>query len=189
MLRIRPATVAAAVLWLVAVAATGVTAFRRLYGFDAAQWTLWRDLFNEFMSGAALPLDFVIIALGLCLAAIAGVVMLVLWLPPFKGKPRPRRDCRVRHSLEPPAPPEPPGDADAVAFARAMAVFEVWVEPPPAWMVETLKDELARMSAAGWTKMSGWGDAAARLLRHAERLGFSATGCRSQSAGQSAAPP
>lgn len=170
--RIRPATVAAAALWLASVAAVGVAAFRHLYGFDAARWALWRDLYMEFMDGAALPLDFVVMAMGFCLVAIGGMVTLVLWLPPIRSKPRPRPECRPQ--AEPPSepPPEPPSDADAVAFARAMAVFEVWVDPPPPWMVETLKDELAKLSPAGWTKISSLGEQAARLRRHAEGLGF-----------------
>jgi hypothetical protein len=83
------------------------------------------------------------------------------------------------HALEPPPPArvetgaasavdraEAPavGDADRAAFGRAMAIFEVWVEPPPDWMRETLGEELAALSAEGWRLFAAAGPASARCL-------------------------
>lgn len=42
------------------------------------------------------------------------------------------------------------GDDDLAAFGRAITLFEVWSEPPPGWICEALRDELAGLSAAGW---------------------------------------
>ena len=42
------------------------------------------------------------------------------------------------------------GDDDLAVFGRAITLFEVWSEPPPGWICEALRDELAGLSAAGW---------------------------------------
>ena len=155
--------------------AAAAPAFRRFFDFDAVDWASWRELHRQFMAGAALPLEFVALTLGLCLTVAAGMVFLAWRLvpPAMAGS---------RSVVEPPPPapapggadprPAAPGDADLAVFARAMAVFEVWSEPPPAWMAETLAEELARLSPAAWTAMEGWGEAAVRLRRHAEARGL-----------------
>jgi len=162
-------------LWPALVAAAGMTAYRRLYDFDAAQWASWRDLRQGFMAGASVPFDFVALTLGLCLAAILGIGFLA-WRLVRSAETGRRARVRPLPPLPAGADPRPrsevAGDGDIEAFARAMAVFEVWSEPAPAWMTDTLAEELARLSPAGWAAMADWGEAAARLRRHAESRGL-----------------
>jgi hypothetical protein len=66
-----------------------------------------------------------------------------------------------------PAAPDPspsPSDGDIVSFGRAMALFEVWGEPPPEWMESALREELAGLSATGWGLLAEGGPTAHRLL-------------------------
>lgn len=164
-------------LWPVLVGVAGVIVCRRVYDFDAARFVLWSELYRAFLSGGSLPLDFVCTVLGFAVTGLVGPAV-PLWRL-FSARATPARRSAARPlelspaaPMKPPIREAPPSQADAVAFARAMAVFEVWSEPPPAWMLESLREELAGLSAAGWTKMAEWGEAGPRLRRHAEALGL-----------------
>ncbi|MDR3439230.1 hypothetical protein [Telmatospirillum sp.] len=78
-------------------------------------------------------------------------------------------------NASPPSPvPKPAGptDEDHRSFARALALCDVWCEPPPDWMVSALRDELAGMSLPGWGLFADCGRPAAELSAIADRLGL-----------------
>lgn len=63
---------------------------------------------------------------------------------------------------EPPAPKE--GLADSAVLARILALFEVWNEPPPAWMAEALRDEIVLLSPDAWPTLESLGSQGLDLL-------------------------
>jgi hypothetical protein len=101
--------------------------------------------------------------------------------------PRMRLPRRVRRQephprAEPVLPPPPPVSApppeappasetstakepsDAAVLARILALFEVWDEPPPAWMTEALRDEVILLSPDAWPTLESLGSQGLDLL-------------------------
>jgi hypothetical protein len=60
-------------------------------------------------------------------------------------------------------------DLDLVTLARAIALYEVWVVPPPEWMVSALREELEKVSADGWTLVGEYGAAGVGLMELAAK--------------------
>jgi len=103
-------------------------------------------------------------------------------LPPIAGPARRPRPSAVR--AEPvmgplpappaappiPAPPPPPAPApegkisDSAILARILALFDVWNEPPPAWMAEALRDEVVLLSPEAWPTLESMGGQGLDLL-------------------------
>ncbi len=69
---------------------------------------------------------------------------------------------------EPPAPIEIPPQAasssDSAILARILALFDVWNEPPPAWMAEALRDEVVLLSPDAWPTLESLGSQGLDLL-------------------------
>ncbi|GEM_PF-5881974 len=67
----------------------------------------------------------------------------------------------------PPAPEPPPREvktSDSAIIARIMALFDVWNEPPPAWMAEALRDEVVLLSPDAWPTLESLGSQGLNLL-------------------------
>jgi hypothetical protein len=68
----------------------------------------------------------------------------------------------------PPPRPEPPTSlgqlSDSAVLARILALFEVWNEPPPAWMAEALRDEVILLSPDAWPTLESLGSQGLDLL-------------------------
>jgi hypothetical protein len=91
---------------------------------------------------------------------------------------RPRAEPLMPPPPSPPPPPAPsppsasPADrpaeaapaADSVVLARILALFEVWNEPPPAWMAEALRDEIVLLSPDAWPTLESLGSQGLDLL-------------------------
>ncbi len=54
--------------------------------------------------------------------------------------------------------------ADAAALGRAVVLVDVWVDPPPQWLDEALREEVEAVSADGWGSLVELGGAGRRLL-------------------------
>jgi hypothetical protein len=65
---------------------------------------------------------------------------------------------------------------EAVLIARAMAVFEVWQDPPPQWMIDVLKENLEQLSSEGLILLDALGDKGRLLLKIADQWGVKVTG-------------
>lgn len=65
-------------------------------------------------------------------------------------------------SPEPPAPKD--SLSDSAILARILALFEVWNEPPPAWMAEALRDEIVLLSPDAWPTLESLGSQGLDLL-------------------------
>ena len=97
-----------------------------------------------------------------------------------KRKPvRPRAEPVMPPPPSPPPPPPPPAPAaapmaehpaetetlsDSAVLARILALFEVWNEPPPAWMAEALRDEVVLLSPDAWPTLESLGNQGLDLL-------------------------
>ena len=91
-----------------------------------------------------------------------------------RGRPRPRAEPVMPPppSVSPPPPTTAPvieapaekGLSDAVVLARILALFEVWNEPPPAWMTEALRDEVILLSPDAWPTLESLGSQGLDLL-------------------------
>ncbi len=72
----------------------------------------------------------------------------------------------------PPAPAAPVAErpaetetlSDSAVLARILALFEVWNEPPPAWMAEALRDEVVLLSPDAWPTLESLGNQGLDLL-------------------------
>jgi hypothetical protein len=92
--------------------------------------------------------------------------------------PRPRAEPvmtppRAPGPPPPPAPPMPPEPeprpqdgkvSDSAVLARILALFDVWNEPPPAWMAEALRDEVVLLSPDAWPTLESLGSQGLNLL-------------------------
>ncbi len=54
--------------------------------------------------------------------------------------------------------------ADAAALGRALVLLDVWIEPPPQWLDEALREEIDAVSAKGWALLAEFGQAGRQLL-------------------------
>jgi hypothetical protein len=88
----------------------------------------------------------------------------------------PAIDVEERRTPSPVDDATPPSaveiDADYAVFGRAMALFEVWTDPAPDWMCAALREELEKLSEAGWSLFTDFGDPAMFLLDKAETAGL-----------------
>lgn len=90
--------------------------------------------------------------------------------------PRIRAEPVMRHasSAPPPPPPAPPPPPiaevsskkipDSAILSRILALFDVWNEPPPAWMAEALRDEVVLLSPDAWPTLESLGGQGLDLL-------------------------
>ena len=53
---------------------------------------------------------------------------------------------------------------DAAILGRILALFDVWNEPPPAWMAEALRDEVVLLSPDAWPTLESLGPQGLDLL-------------------------
>lgn len=97
-----------------------------------------------------------------------------------KRKPSRPRTEPVMPPAPPPQPPSPPPApaaapmterpvetetlSDSAILARILALFEVWNEPPPAWMAEALRDEVVLLSPDAWPTLESLGNQGLDLL-------------------------
>ncbi len=65
-----------------------------------------------------------------------------------------------------------PIDEDYAVFGRIMALFEVWSDPAPEWMRAALREEIDRLSEAGWGLFADFGDPAAACLETVAAAGL-----------------
>ena len=63
-----------------------------------------------------------------------------------------------------PTPEATDRDADYATIARALSLFEVWIDPAPQWMRSALTDELERLGPSGWAALVEFGQPALDLL-------------------------
>jgi hypothetical protein len=108
-----------------------------------------------------------------------------LFLPRLRVPILPRRKAARSRAepVMPPPPPPPPAPpplpravpvtdhptkkealSDSVVLARILALFEVWNEPPPAWMAEALRDEIVLLSPDAWPTLESLGSQGLDLL-------------------------
>ena len=99
-------------------------------------------------------------------------------LPRLPHVKRHAKPVQVKPKIEPvppPAPPPPPIETphqdppapvsdDKAVLARILALFEVWNEPPPAWMAEALRDEVVLLSHDAWPTLETLGNQGLSLL-------------------------
>jgi len=82
--------------------------------------------------------------------------------PPSPPPPPPAPAPPSASPADRPAEAAPP--ADSVVLARILALFEVWNEPPPAWMAEALRDEIVLLSPDAWPTLESLGSQGLDLL-------------------------
>jgi len=84
--------------------------------------------------------------------------------------PAPPPPAPVMPAAPAPPPPAPEPDpregriSDSAIIARIMALFDVWNEPPPAWMAEALRDEVVLLSPDAWPTLESLGSQGLNLL-------------------------
>jgi len=95
---------------------------------------------------------------------------------PRPSKPRaepvmPPRPAPAPPSPEPPVSPpaqdrplEQSKPSDSAILSRILALFDVWNEPPPAWMAEALRDEVVLLSPDAWPTLESLGSQGLDLL-------------------------
>jgi len=102
---------------------------------------------------------------------------------PARARParpaKPRAEPVLQPLATPPPPPEPPNPApapapdrppqerkpsDSAILGRILALFDVWNEPPPAWMAEALRDEVVLLSPDAWPTLESLGSQGLDLL-------------------------
>jgi len=69
--------------------------------------------------------------------------------------------------IPPSAPDHPPRESkpsDSAILSRILALFDVWNEPPPAWMAEALRDEVVLLSPDAWPTLESLGSQGLDLL-------------------------
>lgn len=177
-------------LWLAALGMLTSVLMQNLYAFNPLDLPAWKGLQAGFRQGGTIPLGFFLsLAASLGLAG-AGEIAILWRLPgiaaampsprlprlPLPRLRRPKPTPRPAEAIVPPAPPpsppplgvaaeaRPETSSDPAILARILALFDVWNEPPPAWMAEALRDEIVLLSPDAWPTLESLGSQGLDLL-------------------------